>query len=134
VATVDFSVPDEVKAQFGKASAVMESVMEGELEILQPVYRLAEVAAIAARLTPSKAVRDVELPAALELPTIADPNVSARATSLAIGTRHHLFDMLYLAVALEHEDAMLVTAGGRYFAKARRCGRITTLHDWKSPA
>lgn len=116
-----------------KASALMESVVEGELEILQPVHWLAEVAAVAARLTPSTAVRDVELIAALEFSTTDDPNVIARATNLAIQTRHHLFDTLYHAVALEHEDAMLVTADGRYYAKAGRYGKITALRDWKLP-
>ncbi|MEO6080209.1 MAG: type II toxin-antitoxin system VapC family toxin [Steroidobacteraceae bacterium] len=116
-----------------KASTLMESVAEGELEILQPVHWLAEVAAVAARLTPSTAVRDVELIAALELPTTDDPNVIARATSLAIETRHHLFDTLYHAVALEHEDAVLVTADDRYIAKAGRYGRIAPLRSWKLP-
>jgi predicted nucleic acid-binding protein len=115
----------------GKASALMESIVEGDLEILQPVHWLAEVAAVAARLAPSTAVRDVELLAALEFPTTDDPNVIARATHLAIETKHHLFDTLYHAVALEHEDAMLVTADGRYYAKARRYGVIAALHDWK---
>jgi predicted nucleic acid-binding protein len=116
-----------------KASALMESVVEGKLEILQPVHWLAEVAAVAARLTPSTAVRDVELMAALEFATTDDPNVIARATSLAIETRHHLFDTLYHAVALEHEDATLVTADGGYLAKAARYGKIAALHDWRLP-
>ena len=82
------------------------------------------MAAVVARLTPSTAIRDVEWLAALELPSSDDPNVIVRATSLAIETGNHLFDTLYHAVALEHEDATLVTADARYFAKARRCGRI----------
>jgi predicted nucleic acid-binding protein len=117
-----------------KAAAIMESVVKGELEILQPVHWLAEVAAVVARLTPSTAIRDVEWLAALELPSSDDPSVMGRATTLAIGTGNHLFDTLYHAVALEHEDATLVTADGRYFANASRFGRIATLHDWKSPA
>ncbi|MEO8316212.1 MAG: hypothetical protein ABI645_15625 [Pseudomonadota bacterium] len=92
------------------------------------------MAAVAARLTPSTAVRDVELIAALELPTTDDPNVIARVTGLAIETRHHLFDTLYHAVALEHEDALLVTADDRYLAKAGRFGRIASLRSWKVPA
>jgi predicted nucleic acid-binding protein len=116
-----------------KALALMEAVVEGELEILQPVHWLAEVAAVAARLTPLTAVRDVQLIAALEFPTIDDPTVIARATNLAIETKHHLFDTLYHAVAIEHEDAMLVTADRRYHAKAARYGKIAALHDWKLP-
>ena len=117
-----------------KASAIMESVAEGELEILQPVHWLAEVAAVAARLIPATAVRDVELIAAMEFPTTDDPNVIARATYLAIETKHHVFDTLYHAVAIEHEDAVLVTADGRYHAKAERYGKIAVLHDWKLPS
>lgn len=121
------------EADTDKASALIESVVKGELEILQPVHWLAEVAAVAARVAPATAVRDVEMMAALEFPTAGDPNVIARATSLAIQSGHHLFDTLYHAVALEYEDATLVTADGRYHAKAARYGKIAPLHDWKLP-
>jgi len=113
-----------------KALAVIESVVSGALEILQPAHWLAEVAAVAARLTPLTAVRDVEMLAAFEFPTTDDPNVMRRATILAIETNHHLFDTLYHAVALEQEDALLVTADDRYFMKAERYGTIAALRDW----
>jgi predicted nucleic acid-binding protein len=113
-----------------KALALVESVVRGRLEVMQPVHWLAEVAAVVARLSPQTAVRDVEMLAALEFPTTDDPNVIRRATSLAIETKHHLFDTLYHAVALEHEDALLVTADDRYFRKAERYGTIAVLRDW----
>ena len=113
-----------------KAFAVVESVVRGKLEVLQPVHWLAEVAAVAARLTPQTAVSDVEMLSALEFPTTDDLNVIRRATNLAIETNHHLFDALYHAVALEHDDALLVTADDRYFGKAERYGRIAALRDW----
>jgi predicted nucleic acid-binding protein len=115
-----------------KASAVIESVADGGLEILQPMHWLAEVAAVAARLSPQTAVRDVEMLAALEFPTNGDPNVMRRATNLAIETNHHLFDTLYHAVALENEDALLVTADDRYYRKAKNYGMIVALRDWRS--
>ena len=115
-----------------KAFAVIESVVRGRQEILQPVHWLAEVAAVAARLTPQTALRDVEMLAALEFPATDDPNVMRRATNLAIETNHHLFDTLYHAVALENEDAMLVTADDRYYVKAERYGMISALRDWGS--
>ena len=114
-----------------KASTLIEAIAGGELEMLQPVHWLAEVAAVAARLSPSTAVRDVELIAAFEFPATDDPNVMARATNLAIESKCHLFDTLYHAVALEHEDAMLVTADGRYHAKANHYGKIQLLRDWE---
>ena len=113
-----------------KALAAIESVVSGGLEILQPAHWLAEVAAMAARLTPQTAVRDVEMLAALQFPTTDDPNVMRRATNLAIETNHHLFDTLYHAVALETEDALLVTADDRYYLKAERYGMIAALRDW----
>lgn len=116
-----------------KASSLIESIVEGELEILQPAHWLAEVAAVAARLIPSTAVREVQLMAALEFPTTDDPIVISRATEMAIQTRQHLFDTLYHAVALESGDAMLVTADDRYHAKAARYGRIAALGDWQWP-
>ena len=117
-----------------KAFALVESVVSGRLEILQPVHWLAEVAAVAARLVPQTAVGDVEMLSAFEFPTTDSPTVMRRATSLAIETNHHLFDTLYHAVALEHEDAMLVTADDRYYGKAKGYGAIRTLHDWEAEA
>ena len=117
-----------------KASALIQSVVSGRQEILQPVHWLAEVAAVAARLVPQTAVGDVEMLAAFEFPTTDSPAVIRRATSLAIETSHHLFDTLYHAVALEHEDALLVTADERYYGKAECYGTIRTLHDWGAGA
>jgi predicted nucleic acid-binding protein len=117
-----------------KAFALVESVVSGRLEILQPVHWLAEVAAVAARLVPQTAVGDVEMLAAFEFPTTDSPTVIRRATSLAIETKHHLFDTLYHAAALEHEDALLVTADERYYGKAECYGTIRALHDWEGAA
>jgi hypothetical protein len=49
-----------------------------------------------------------------------------------ICSNHHLFDTLYHAVALEHEDALLVTADDRYYRKAEHYGTIAVLRDWVS--
>jgi predicted nucleic acid-binding protein len=113
-----------------KALDLVESVVRGRLDVLQPIHWLAEVAAVTARLTPQTAVRDVEMLAALEFPISDEPNVIRRATRLAVETDHHLFDTLYHAVALESEDATLVTADNRYYKKARRYGTIASLRDW----
>jgi predicted nucleic acid-binding protein len=69
-----------------KALALIDAVILGKLEILQPVHWLIEVAAVAARLTPQTAVKDVELLSAMQLPTSDDPGVLLRATRLAIET------------------------------------------------
>jgi predicted nucleic acid-binding protein len=115
-----------------KAFAVIQSVVQGDLEILQPTHWLIEVASVAARLTPRTAIRDVEMLAAMQLPSSDDPTVMRRATVLAIETDAHLFDTLYHAVALEHEDALLVTADDRYRRKAAHYGKVASLRDWNS--
>ena len=114
-----------------KTFALIGSVIDGRLQILQPPHWLAEVAAVASRLTPQTAVRDVEMLAALEFPTTDDPHIMRRATKLAIETRQHLFDTLYHAVALENEDAVLVTADDRYCTKALGYGKIAPLRHWE---
>ena len=73
-----------------EALALIDAVIHGKLEMLQPVHWLIEVAAGAARLTPQNAVHDVELLSAMQFPTSDDPNVLLRATELAIETDHHL--------------------------------------------
>jgi predicted nucleic acid-binding protein len=114
-----------------KALALVDAVVQGKLDILQPVHWLVEVAAVAARLTPQTAVKDVELLSAMEFPTSDDPNVLLRATMLAIQTDHHLFDTLYHAVALEDDEAVLITADDRYRRKAEGYGRVAALADWE---
>jgi predicted nucleic acid-binding protein len=118
----------------GRAAAVIQSVVQGDLEILQPIHWLIEVAAVAACWTPKTAIQEVEMLAPMQLPTIDDPHVIRRATVLAIETGAHLFDTLYHAVALEHEDALLVTADDRYRRKAARYGKSASLRDWDSVA
>lgn len=113
-----------------KASTLIESVIRGKLDILQPVHWLAEVAAVAARLTPRTAIQDVEMLSAMQFATSDEPGVMGRAAALAIETNQHLFDTLYHAVALEHEDGLLVTADDRYHRRAKRYGKITALRDW----
>jgi predicted nucleic acid-binding protein len=114
-----------------KALALIDAVVHGRLEILQPAHWLIEIAAVAARLTPQTAVQDVGMLSAMQFPTSDDPTVLLRATALAIETDHHLFDTLYHAVALEHGDAVLVTADDRYRRKAERYGMIVALADWQ---
>ena len=112
------------------AVAVLNAVIDGKVEILQPTHWLAEVAAVLARLSPSTAANDVQRLASLEFPISDDPAVMQRATQMAIESGQHVFDTLYHAVAIEHEDATLVTADDRYFAKAERYGRIARLSAW----
>lgn len=112
------------------AVALLEDIRRGSVEPLQPPHWLLEVAAVVSRLRPERAAQAVELLAALELPVADDPEILQRAVRLAVDLRHHLFDTLYHAVALEH-GALLVTADLRYARKAARHGRLVELADWR---
>ena len=91
------------------------------------------MAAVLARLTPKTAVDDLDMLGDWNFRVSNEPAILRRATTLAIGTGQHLFDTLYHAIALEHDDAMLVTADDRYCAKASHMGKIVALRDWHIP-
>ncbi|MEQ1801973.1 MAG: type II toxin-antitoxin system VapC family toxin [Gammaproteobacteria bacterium] len=118
----------------GQATELMRSVVSGELTVLQPFHWLAEVAAVASRLSPATAERDVLRVQALELPETDDPAVLARACRIATRSRLHAFDTLYHAVALETPGAVLVTADDAYLRAARSLGGIVPLADWQNAA
>jgi predicted nucleic acid-binding protein len=59
-----------------------------------------------------------------------DERVYWRAMQLSKQLEHHLFDTLYHALALETEDAVLVTADAAYCRKAAALGRLQPLSAW----
>jgi predicted nucleic acid-binding protein len=124
----------EREADTDRAIALVESVIDGDLEVLEPPHWLIEVGAVLARLSPETAVEDVAWLSALELPIQADPLVFTRAAQIAVETGQHLFDTLYHAIALEAESSMLITADNRYLAKAASLGRIVALQEWQGNA
>ena len=67
----------------------------------------------------------------LPLHTACAPDVLARAVALSVQLRHHLFDTLYHAVALQTPGAVCVTADRRYLGKAHALGRIVWLGDYQ---
>ena len=44
-----------------------------------------------------------------------------------------LFDTLYHATAMHHDDAVLITSDEAYYDKARAEGRIVRLRDFELP-
>lgn len=117
-----------------QATELMRAVTSGEVEILQPFHWLAEVAAVACRLSPGTAERDVLRIQSLQLPATDDPVVLARACRIATRLRTHAFDALYHAVALETPASVLVTADDAYFRAARSLGGIVPLAEWQNAA
>lgn len=134
--TLDASVivkwfhPTTRESDLEQADAIADAYARNEFALYQPPHWRAEVAAVLARLSGSKASRDVEDLCRLDVETVDDPEAYLRAAALSIELSEHLFDTLYHAVALAVPDGTLITADDRYFRKARHVGRVTRLGDW----
>ncbi len=99
--------------------------------LIQPPHFIAEVAAILARKKPIDADLDLADLLEIEMTVAGEPTIYQQAIRLSIDLNHHLFDTLYHAVALETNDAILITADNVYYEKAKRLGRIKLLADVK---
>ena len=110
------------------------SLGSGAVTLHQPVHFVAEVAAVLARELPDQALSLLGDLLDIQMQVIDNPAVMARAVDLAARHQHHLFDTLYHAVALETEDALLVTADAGYVRKAARDGQIISLAQWGAGA
>jgi predicted nucleic acid-binding protein len=93
------------------------------------VHWVAEVIGVITRLKPDRAPATIALLTHARFTTVASRAVYRRAADMSIALKHHLFDTLYHAVALE-EQATLVTADEAYFAKAKDVGAIRLLRDF----
>lgn len=112
------------------ALSIFEAAVLGRIQLFQPVHFIAEVAAVLARVKPTEAQSDLIDLIAIERRTVGNPKVYAHAVALATQLKHHLFDTLYHALALETPSAIFVTADRRYFTKAQHLGQIAWLPDF----
>lgn len=113
-----------------RALTLLNGVDNESVQLVEPAHFIAEVAAVLARVKPDAADDDLLDLLNIEYRIIETQETYARALELSIRYQHHLFDTLYHAVALEVEDASLVTADRRYYDKAGGEGRIILLADW----
>ena len=111
------------------ADEVLRAIAAQEIRTVQPAHWPAEVLAALARLQPELAPQLANLLSILELPIETEIEDYELATQLAVNLKHHFFDTLYHAIAL-NRGACLLTADRRYFRKAKRRGSIALLEDW----
>lgn len=115
------------EADVAQALELLRGVLEDRITLVQPPHFVAEVSAVLARESPERAQSSLRDLLDIEMQIVETENIYARAVSLAVRHGHHLFDTLYHAVALEMDDAMLVTADDHYIRKAKADGRIIRL-------
>jgi len=116
----------------GAAMAILDAIKVGRIDVLAPPHWLAEVLAVIAREAPLLVDGALSALVALDFPVMDTHDVYKCAAELSIRRKHHLFDTLYHAIALEH-DGTLVTDDQRYFKAARAEGRIALLRNFRLP-
>ena len=124
---VKWVLPDR-EADSVPALELLAGIRNGDIDLIEPVHWLAEVAAVIVRLRPSAAKPALALLDALELDIDGERETYELACDLAVRLRHHLFDTLYHAVAIRR-GVELVTADLAYQRKAKRIGSIRTLSE-----
>ena len=91
---------------------------------------MAEVAGVLVRLSPETIGEDMRLLYALNPVPVEGIAVYETACRLAVQLKHHLFDTLYHAAALQLRGAWLVTADEAYYRKAAHLGQIRRLAEF----
>jgi predicted nucleic acid-binding protein len=119
--------PDE--AHVNAALAILKQHDEGQHEVIQPPHWFAEVLAVMARRGPENSDASLVFLHGLQATIADDDAVYLRAAELSRRLKHHLFDTLYHAVALER-GATLVTADEHYFNVAKDDGAVQLLKDF----
>jgi predicted nucleic acid-binding protein len=112
-----------------KAALLLGRIRDENGTLLQPEHWRVEVLSILARLAPERFDQTWRLIESLNVEWQSSKRVHERATQLSNQLKHHFFDTLYHAVALEH-GATLITADEVYFAKAYRLGNIVLLTNF----
>ena len=112
-----------------RALSLLDGVRKGTIDLVQPEHWIIEIAQVSVLKAPERAkvlMADVR---ALPFESIHSWDILDKAMELSARLKHHLFDVLYHAIALEH-NAVFVTADDRYFAKAFRLGNIKMLINY----
>ena len=109
---------------------LLRAVRSDTVTLYEPPHWLVEAAAVVTRLSPATAEEDISDLYAMAVRVVDSEQVYLSACRLSRDLDHHLFDTLYHAVALSVDDAILVTADERYFAKAAGHGRVVLLRDF----
>jgi len=120
--------PDE--ADVDKALALFEQIARFDVTMIQPPHFIAEVMAVITRLEPDYAGDIFVAVNDLEMDSSEQPKTYQTAIRLSVELKHHLFDTLYHAVALNASDITLITVDETYYRKAQGYGQILLLKDY----
>lgn len=122
--------PEE--ADVDKALQLLQAVSRQDVRMLRPPHFLAELMGVVVRLAPDHAEQLFAAVQYMEMSVADNAAVYQTAMRLSRELKHHLFDTLYHAVALENKDTVLITADAVYYRKAAVMGNIQLLQDYLS--
>ena len=114
------------EADVARALSLLDGVRKGTIELTQPDHWVVEVAQVTVLKAPGHAKKLMADLRALPFQSVPSADILDKAIELSARLKHHLFDVIYHVVALEH-GALFLTADDRYFAKAFRVGNIKML-------
>jgi predicted nucleic acid-binding protein len=114
------------------ALSLLDGVRQGSVELLQPEHWIIEIAQAVVLKTPERAKTVMADFQTLPFGLIHSWDILSEAMELSARLKHHLFDAIYHAIALEH-NAVFITADDRYFAKAFPLGNIKMLTTFSAP-
>jgi len=127
---VKWLLPANEEHDLDQALDLLRAVRSEKVTLYQPPHWLAEVAAVVTRLGAATAEEDISDLHAMAIRVVDSEQVYLTASRLSRELDHHMFDTLYHAVALSVDEATLVTADERYFAKAAGRGRVVLLREF----
>lgn len=113
-----------------EALQLLKEIKKGMIRVIQPAHWLAESIAVLIRIEPSIAQEAINWLYALEFPISNTIEVYHKACEISKKYNHHLFDTLYHAVALDHNNAKFITADEQYYKKNFKLGAIMRLADF----
>lgn len=128
---IKWMLGDELgEVDVGLARDLLIAIFNDGHELLQPPHWQSEIVGVMVRKYPGQIAQTIETLHAIGFKIADDDAIFLRAAEIASRLKHHLFDTLYHAVALE-KNALLVTADEKYFAAARNEGSIQRLSSLK---
>jgi len=121
--------PEE--SHVNQAILILNLFFAGEVECYQPPHFFAEVIGVLIRLRPESAAENLTDLLNMDFYRVETPQSYTTACSLSVELKHHTFDTLFHAVALETSGATFITADEVYYRKARNLGQILLLQDFR---
>lgn len=118
------------ESHLNEALHIFNLFLQGEIACYQPPHFTSEMIGALTRLRPEKASANLTDLLNMDFHQVETAQVYATACELSLRLKHHTFDTLYHAVALNTPATTLITSDENYYRKAQGMGHIVRLQDY----